>query len=134
MVFESLLTDVLNRVLGDYVVNVDQTQLKIGIWNGDVVLYDLDLKETALDDLQLPIKTVYGRICKLTLKIPWHNIYAAPVEVTVQGLYLLVLSQEANYDVTKEEAFKLDYKRKQLLKYEEKRVNPEKGEFPFKLI
>lgn len=34
MVFESLVVDVLNRFLGDYVVNVDSSQLKLGIWGG----------------------------------------------------------------------------------------------------
>lgn len=34
MVFESLVVDVLNRFLGDYVVNLDSSQLKLGIWGG----------------------------------------------------------------------------------------------------
>lgn len=34
MVFESLVTDLLNRFLGDYVQNLDKNQLKIGIWGG----------------------------------------------------------------------------------------------------
>lgn len=34
MVFESLVVDVLNRFLGDYVVNLDCSQLKLGIWGG----------------------------------------------------------------------------------------------------
>lgn len=35
MVFESLVVDVLNRFLGDYVVNLDSSQLKLGIWGGN---------------------------------------------------------------------------------------------------
>lgn len=35
MVFESVVTDVLNKVLGDYVENLDKKQLKIGIWGGE---------------------------------------------------------------------------------------------------
>lgn len=35
MVFESLVVDVLNRFLGDYVVNLDCSQLKLGIWGGE---------------------------------------------------------------------------------------------------
>lgn len=34
MVFESLVVDVLNRFLGDYVVNLDSSQLSLGIWGG----------------------------------------------------------------------------------------------------
>lgn len=35
MVFESLVTDLLNRFIGDYVENLDKSQLKIGIWGGE---------------------------------------------------------------------------------------------------
>uniref|UniRef100_A0A673ISN6 Vacuolar protein sorting 13 homolog A n=1 Tax=Sinocyclocheilus rhinocerous TaxID=307959 RepID=A0A673ISN6_9TELE len=34
MVFESVVVDVLNRFLGDYVVNLDSSQLSLGIWGG----------------------------------------------------------------------------------------------------
>ena len=34
MVFESLVTDLLNKYLGQYVENLDPSQLKIGIWGG----------------------------------------------------------------------------------------------------
>lgn len=79
MVFESIVVDILNRVLGDYVENLDTKQLKIGIWGGmysilywwsvlifnkcvtgDVVLQNLVLKQNALADLNLPVQTVYG--------------------------------------------------------------------------
>lgn len=34
MVFESIVADILNRYLGEYVENLDKGQLKIGIWGG----------------------------------------------------------------------------------------------------
>lgn len=34
MVFESLIADLLNKYLGEYVENLDRSQLKIGIWGG----------------------------------------------------------------------------------------------------
>lgn len=34
MVFESLVADLLNRFLGDFVDNLDASQLNIGIWGG----------------------------------------------------------------------------------------------------
>lgn len=37
MVFESLVSDLLNRFIGDYVENLDKSQLKIGIWGGEFV-------------------------------------------------------------------------------------------------
>lgn len=37
MVFESIVADILNRYLGEYVENLDKGQLKIGIWGGKAV-------------------------------------------------------------------------------------------------
>jgi vacuolar protein sorting-associated protein 13A/C len=34
MVFESIVTELLNRFLGDYVEDLNQSQLRIGIWGG----------------------------------------------------------------------------------------------------
>ena len=39
MVFESVVADVLNRFLGDYVENLDGSQLKLGIWGGELLCY-----------------------------------------------------------------------------------------------
>lgn len=36
MVFEALVSDTLNRFIGDYVENLDKSQLKIGIWGGEL--------------------------------------------------------------------------------------------------
>lgn len=38
MVFESIVADVLNRFVGEYVENLDKKQLKIGIWGGKQIL------------------------------------------------------------------------------------------------
>lgn len=37
MVFESLVADLLNKYLGEYVDNLDRSQLKIGIWGGKLI-------------------------------------------------------------------------------------------------
>lgn len=41
MVFESIVADILNRYLGEYVENLDKGQLKIGIWGGEIVEFHL---------------------------------------------------------------------------------------------
>ncbi|PSN37570.1 hypothetical protein C0J52_12647 [Blattella germanica] len=120
MVFESLVVELLNKVLGDYVENLDYSQLKIGIWGGDVVLQDLILKGSALDDLNLPVKTIYGKIGKLVLKIPWKNLWNSPLEASVEGLYLLAVpNQGVKYDPIKEEKWAQEAKQKQLRMIEE---------------
>lgn len=128
MVFESVVTDVLNKVLGDYVENLDRTQLKIGIWGGDVVLNNLKLRENALDDLDLPVQLVSGFLGKLVLKIPWKNLYGQPVVAQVEDFYILISpKQSIEYNAEKEAKYDLQAKQAALQKIEEaKRLELEK--------
>ncbi|MCP9261140.1 Vacuolar protein sorting-associated protein 13A [Dirofilaria immitis] len=84
MVFESVVAEILNRVLGNFVNNLDASQLNIGIWGGDVKLTNLEVKETALDDFDLPVKLKFGCLTKLVLKIPWNDLYRQPVIADIE--------------------------------------------------
>uniref|UniRef100_A0A3B3WSY8 Chorein N-terminal domain-containing protein n=1 Tax=Poecilia mexicana TaxID=48701 RepID=A0A3B3WSY8_9TELE len=111
MVFESLVSDLLNRFIGDYVENLDKSQLKIGIWGGESC-YEFDV----------PFKVKAGQIGKLTLKIPWKNLYGDAVVATLDGLYLLVVpgaSKSIKYDAAKEERYQQEAKQKELQRIEE---------------
>ncbi|KAG0416100.1 hypothetical protein HPB47_006706, partial [Ixodes persulcatus] len=100
MVFESVAVELVNYVLGDYVENLDTSQLKLGIWGGDINLKDLDIKQSAIDDLDLPFRVAYGHIDKLTLKIPWQSLYNATYSAIVEGIYLVIVPKS---DVPKED-------------------------------
>ncbi|XP_047510768.1 vacuolar protein sorting-associated protein 13 isoform X2 [Pieris napi] len=130
MVFESIVVDVLNRFLGDYVENLNRSQLKLGIWGGDVVLENLILKQNALEELNIPVQTVYGHLGKLVLKIPWKNLYGASVEATIERLFLIVNpNAEIKYDPEKEEKIALAAKQAELARVEEaKKKEAEKDE------
>uniref|UniRef100_A0A8C3CWI1 Vacuolar protein sorting 13 homolog C n=1 Tax=Cairina moschata TaxID=8855 RepID=A0A8C3CWI1_CAIMO len=107
MVLESVVADLLNRFLGDYVENLDKSQLKLGIWGGNVALDNLQIKENAL-------------VNKLTLKIPWKNLYGEAVVATLEGLYLLIVpGASIKYDAEKEEKYLQDNKQKELARIEE---------------
>ncbi|XP_025082320.1 vacuolar protein sorting-associated protein 13A-like isoform X2 [Pomacea canaliculata] len=120
MVFESLVVDLINRFLGDFVENLDTSQLKIGIWGGSVVLDNLNIKESALDELDLPVKVKAGHISKLVLKIPWTNLYTEPVIAEIDGIYALAVPNiGVKYDAKKEEKILQDIKQKKLAQIEE---------------
>ncbi|KAI5632190.1 vacuolar protein sorting-associated protein 13 [Phthorimaea operculella] len=120
MVFESIVVDVLNKFLGDYVENLNRSQLKLGIWGGDVVLENLVLKQNALEELNIPVQTVYGHLGKLTLKIPWKNLYGASVEAQIERLFLVVNpNAEVKYDQEKEDKMALATKQAELARVEE---------------
>ncbi|XP_077994048.1 intermembrane lipid transfer protein VPS13A-like isoform X3 [Glandiceps talaboti] len=129
MVFESLITDLMNKYLGDFVENLDKSQLKLSIWGGDIVLNNLDLKESALDELDLPVKVKSGHLGKLTLKIPWKNLYSSPVVATVDGLYMLAVPNvDIKYNAERAAKQKQDAKQKELEKVElAKQHSREKG-------
>ncbi|ERT03326.1 hypothetical protein HMPREF1624_01637 [Sporothrix schenckii ATCC 58251] len=110
---EGLVAGLLNRFLGMYVQNFDPTQLKVGIWSGDVKLRDLELRREALDQLKLPINVVEGHLGQLTLTIPWSNLSGAPVKIYIEDVFLLASpKEEAAYNEEEEE------RRKQRLKME----------------
>ena len=48
------------------------------------------------DELDLPVKIKSGHLGKLTLKIPWKNLYSSPVVATLEGLYILVTPNSGN--------------------------------------
>ncbi|KAM0254853.1 hypothetical protein ACHAQJ_006345 [Trichoderma viride] len=101
---EGLVAGLLNRFLGMYVKNFDPTQLKVGIWSGDVKLRNLELRREALDQLKLPINVIEGHLGELTLYIPWSNIRGAPVKVFIEDVYLLASpKEEAEYDEDEEQ-------------------------------
>ncbi|KAJ1680426.1 Vacuolar protein sorting-associated protein 13 [Spiromyces aspiralis] len=112
--FEGIVANVLNKVLGDYVANLETNQLNVGIWQGrlrsmscDVKLHKLRLRKDALDRFDLPIDVLEadpywpcltllpslhglpGYLGTLTLKIPWSNLKGQPMKVNIEDVYLL---------------------------------------------
>lgn len=65
------------------------------------------------------------------MKIPWKNIYTAPVEVSVENLFLLVHPiQDVVYDPVKEEKLKQETKQGLINQVElAKKIEKEKGFF-----
>ncbi|XP_006275410.2 intermembrane lipid transfer protein VPS13C isoform X1 [Alligator mississippiensis] len=120
MVLESVVAELLNRFLGAYVENLNKSQLKLGIWGGNVALDNLQIKENALSELDVPFRVKVGQIDKLTLKIPWKNLYGEAVVASLEGLYLLIVpGASIKYDAEKEEKYLQDNKQKELARIEE---------------
>lgn len=83
-------------------------------------LLDLTLKRDALKDLDLPIEVVYGYLGKLSLKIPWKNLYTEPVEAVVERLYVLAKpSKSVAFDAAKDGLRRMAEKRSKLKLIEE---------------
>ncbi|KAI8075646.1 hypothetical protein BDF21DRAFT_495147 [Thamnidium elegans] len=112
---ESLVANILNRFLKNYVSNLNYDQLKIGMWKGEVNLRNLKLRRDALDKLDLPINVSEGYLGELTLVIPWSNLRTEPVKVIIDHVYLLAEPKnEATVTVEEEEERRQELKRRRL--------------------
>jgi vacuolar protein sorting-associated protein 13A/C len=63
---------------------------RISIYAGNVILKNLQLKPSALAELDLPVTVKAGLLGSLTLKVPWNNLGRTPVVASIDRLYLLV--------------------------------------------
>lgn len=59
----------LNRYLGKYLTGLDPQSLRISVFQGDVVLRNLQLRPDALNELDLPITVTAGLLGELRLKV-----------------------------------------------------------------
>ncbi|KAL7290198.1 hypothetical protein TKK_0015907 [Trichogramma kaykai] len=123
MVFESIVAELLNKVLGEYIQNLNYKQLKLGLWGGDVVLNNLLIKESALDVLNLPIKLQYGRLGKLVLKIPFTDMWNGQIDAVIEELFILVVpTSQVAYDAEKEAKAQLEAKRAEIARVEKSKA------------
>lgn len=65
MVFESIVADLLNRYLGEYVVNLDASQLNIGIWAGRVFFCSQYIVEISA----LQNNLLWVHLCRLSFDV-----------------------------------------------------------------
>ncbi|XP_011874480.1 PREDICTED: vacuolar protein sorting-associated protein 13C isoform X2 [Vollenhovia emeryi] len=122
MVFESIVAELLNKVIGEYIENLDYTQLKVSLWGGDLVLNDLLIKESALDVLDLPVRLEYGRLGKLILKIPFKDMWNGQIDAIVEELFILVVpTSQVSYNEEKETKARLEAKRAELERVEKRK-------------
>ncbi|CAF2072620.1 unnamed protein product [Rotaria magnacalcarata] len=101
MVLKNLVRYIINKYLKEYIEELDYGKVKLDLKNGHVSLEKLHLKPEALTDLSLPVTVATGLIDKLTLVIPWKNLYSIPTKVHIDGFYMLIVPKnEVRRDLT----------------------------------
>ena len=53
------------------------------MWSGDVRLDNLEVKENALEQFNIPVRVHFGFLDKFRAKIPWKNLYNEPTTVEI---------------------------------------------------
>ncbi|KAH7429919.1 hypothetical protein KP509_09G071400 [Ceratopteris richardii] len=125
----------LRQYLGEYVHGLSAEALKISVWQGNVVLKDLQLKAEALNSLKLPVTVKAGFLGSVTLKVPWNRLGNESVIVLLDRIF--IVAEPIQDDQISEEDRKdrlLEAKRRQLdatesamLEAKEKRRQQEKN-------
>ena len=77
---ESLVSDILVRDVGPYLVGITPDTVSLGVWGGDLSLRDLAVRPDALAvlletlGLDLPVTCLAGNVGSLTLCVPWKAL------------------------------------------------------------
>lgn len=115
---KEIVTNLINRALGKYVENFDSSQFTLGL--GDIVFNNLELKSNCLDDLNVPVRLLYGKIGKFSLKLSYLKFFSSPSVVEIDELFLLIVpNQHASYDEAAEKKQAKEAKEAELRKVEE---------------
>ena len=87
---EGIIAPTLERLLGQYIVDLPREQLRVGLWSGVLRLENVRLKPDAFDALKLPFAVREGTINLLELKIAWKTLLlrSHPICVTLEGVAL----------------------------------------------
>lgn len=88
------MSQVLAGYLGRYVKGIQKDQLKIGIWDEQILLEKVELILEAFDYLQLPFALKNGQIGKLSIKIPWKKLGWDPIIVVLEDVYICACQRE----------------------------------------
>ena len=102
--FETFVTQILNKYLSEFIEDVDTRNLNIG-FDGIIELKNMQLKKTLFDDWPVPFKLEYGQVGRIYLKIPIWNLFNQPVVIQINdvfGFVKLINIPEFNSNVQKE--------------------------------
>lgn len=106
--FEGLVQKLLLGYLGRYIKDIQREQLKITVWNEEVLLENVELILEAFDYLQLPIALKQGRVGKLSIKVPWKKIGWEPIIIKLEDVFISATQrsdQEWSSDVVEKREF-----------------------------
>ncbi|KAL6541689.1 hypothetical protein OROGR_011175 [Orobanche gracilis] len=92
--FEGLVRQLILGYLGRYIKDIQKEQLKITLWNEEVLLENVELILEAFDYLQLPFAFRQGRVGKLSIKIPWKKLGWDPVIIILEDVYICVSQRD----------------------------------------
>ncbi|GAB2284275.1 hypothetical protein Dimus_018738, partial [Dionaea muscipula] len=85
---EGLVSQLLLGYLGQYIKDFQKEQIKVTVWNEEVLLTNVELMLEAFEYLQLPFSLKQGRVGRLRIKIPWKKLGWDPIIIALEDVYI----------------------------------------------
>jgi vacuolar protein sorting-associated protein 13A/C len=82
----SAVATVLNKVLGDWIEDLNPDDLNLSILRGDVTLTNLRVKGEALNKFGLPVEVKSGYIGRIVASIPWTSLNSSPLTIEISNV------------------------------------------------
>jgi hypothetical protein len=92
--FESFLANFLDSRAAQFIKHIPREQLRVGVWRGEILLEDLELRADCLDGLGIPLTLEAGYVGNLRISIPWSSLGSKPVEAELDRVHLILKLKE----------------------------------------
>ena len=89
------IANVLNKVLGDWVENLNSEQLKLSVFKGKIELDKVKIKSSAFTKLGFPFHLEYGFIGHIEIDIPWTSLSTSPLRINIDDVLCLIYPSSA---------------------------------------
>ena len=87
---ESVLERVLLNNFGQIIQGLDKSNLKIGVWQGNITIKNVSVRPEIFNKFELPLQMLFSHIGKLELKVPWSSLGSKPVEVLLENVFVIL--------------------------------------------
>ena len=128
--FESILNNILQKQLGNFILGLDPNNLKLGVWSGNIVIENVSIKPDIIQMLELPLNLNFSSVGKLKISIPWSRLSSSPVEVVLEDVFIILTPQRKDdwkfsdlKGVTEKLEMIENYSKQYLKKFMEKQKN-----------
>lgn len=81
--FEGIIEKILVSYFGKYINDINKSDLSLGIMQGDFTISNVSLKAEIMQLVDLPLELKFSFVEKLTIQIPWKQIFSQPVKITI---------------------------------------------------
>ncbi len=92
--FESVLEKILLKYCNTYIKEFDKNCLKIGLWNGDIEIQNVQLNSNILEKFDFPFLIQFSFIKNIKIKIPWTKLASIPIIIILEDIFLFLKIKE----------------------------------------